>query len=79
MECKCGKNMIKNGKRKGRQCWRCMECGKAKTEEYFFRHLEEEERELCLKMVNGGATFQAVADAFGVTRQTIGNIVKKKK
>lgn len=79
MKCKCGYDMVKNGYQKERQNWRCMACGKSTSENVWKKHLDEKERELCLSMVNGGASFQATGDAFGVTRQTIGNIVKKNK
>jgi len=78
MNCECGNHMVKNGQYKGRQKWRCLACGETFQEDKFHNKKKKKEKEMILKLAARGTTVEAIAYAFGYSRQAVAGFLKKK-
>ena len=80
MQCpECKSNHIqKNGKKKGKQNYRCVQCGRQFITEYNQHHgYNDEFKRECLKMYVNGMGFRAIERVKGVHHTTIITWVKE--
>ena len=74
----CGSNqMPKNGTSKGRQVYRCGDCGRHYTHGAAYTRPSAADREQALSLLGAGVSQSAVARRFGVTPPAVHRWVKK--
>jgi insertion element IS1 protein InsB len=76
-QCKSSRNK-KNGFRRGKQSYRCLDCGCQYVENPKSRAYPNEVKQLCLKMYVNGMGFRAIARVTDIDHGTIINWVKEK-
>ena len=76
-QCKSSKKK-KNGFRRGKQCYKCKDCGCQYVENPKPRSYPNEVKQLCLKMYLNGMGFRAIARVTEIDHATIINWVKEK-
>ncbi len=76
-QCKSS-NKKKNGFRRGKQCYKCKDCGCQYVENPKPRSYPNEVKQLCLKMYLNGMGFRAIARVTDIDHATIINWVKEK-
>jgi len=75
-----GKNLAKHGvNRSGSQRFRCNDCHKTHTPNPNPWNLTPEKQDLILAALNERMSLRAIARAFGVSRDTITALLKKKQ
>jgi transposase-like protein len=79
MECKyCqSQHLNKNGRRRGKQCYICLDCGRQFLESYDERGYSSLIKEKCLEMYVNGLGFRAIERVTGVNHNTVINWVKQ--
>ena len=78
MECPtCASTKIgKNGRRRGKQCYVCNDCGRQFIESSSAKRYPDEIKQQCLEMYGNGIGFRAISIATGVSHNTIISWVK---
>jgi insertion element IS1 protein InsB len=77
MQCPEGNSVevIKNGHRYGKQCYRCKQCKRQFVESYSERGYSENAKQICLRMYN--ARFRQIERCTGIGHNTVINWVKE--
>lgn len=80
MQCpKCNsENVIKNGHRYEKQCYRCKQCNSQFVETYSERGYSEDAKQICLRMYCNGMGFRAIERCTGISHNAVINWVKAK-
>lgn len=74
----CGSTEInKNGRCRGKQNYRCKNCGRQFVESRSLKGYSEDAKQICLKMYRDGVGFRAIERATGISHNTIINWVKR--
>ena len=66
----------KNGRRRGKQCYQCCDCGRQFVESPFSKSYSPEVRELCLKMYRKGMKLRAIERVTEIHHTTIMKWIK---
>ncbi len=74
----CDSNQtIKNGHRKGRQCYKCKQCDRQFLESYRPWRYSEEVKQLCLKMYLNGMKLREIERVTDIHHTTIIHWIRK--
>ncbi len=68
----CNSNQtVKNGHRKGRQCYKCKQCGRQFLESYRPWQYSDEVKQLCIKMYLNGMGLRAIERVTEIHHTTV--------
>ncbi|MBE9180393.1 IS1 family transposase [Oculatella sp. LEGE 06141] len=74
----CGSEQFqRNGHRRGRQNYRCKNCGRQYIEAYVVRGYSEDTRQLCIKMYSAGLGLREMERLTGISHSTLYNWIKQ--
>jgi transposase-like protein len=74
----CGSEQSqKNGHRRGKQNYRCKNCGRQFVETYVQRGYSDDTRQICIRMYRSGLTLREIERLTGISHSTIYNWVKQ--
>jgi len=75
----CGsRNVIKYGKKGGRQQYKCKDCGRQMIEKPKYKRMREEDLKIAIKMRDEGMSYAAIGRVLGYAESTIRKHIKKK-
>ena len=79
MKCpKCNsEKATKNGRRRGNQCYKCLNCGRQFVESPIERSYPPEVRQLCLKMYLNGMGLRGIERVTEIHHTTVMNWIKE--
>jgi len=76
----CGSEQSqKNGHRRGKQNYRCKNCGRQFIETYVQRGYSDDTRQICIRMYCFGLTLREIEGRTGISHSTIYSWVKQEK
>jgi len=79
MKCSnCNSNQtVKNGQRKGRQCYKCKQCGRQFLEYYYPWRYSDDVKQLCIKMYLNGMGLRGIERVTDIHHTTVMNWVRE--
>jgi transposase-like protein len=67
----------KNGHRRGKQNYRCKNCGRQYLEAYLHKGYSDDVKQICIRMYESGLTLRQIERLTGISHSTIYNWAKK--